>query len=677
MIQRATYMILVVLASSVPEAPYASHLTSASLIVADRGDAAGAGRAAMPRVETLRLSENLDSHGRLGGIAVDDDGHIYVSNFHDALWKIAPDGTVETLTRSLRGSSGVAIDMNGDVLQASFADHTISKISRTGEVETLVDQGLAAPVGLAVSAAGEVFVCNCGNDTISKVATDGTVSTFASGELFACPNGITFDDHGNLYVVNFNNDHVVRVEPSGKISILATLPGRESAAPRRAEGKTQGGAEQQRRSEVEARTRSPAEEQQDSGGEAVEPIGNAHIAFARGSLFVTRIRTNRIYRVSLDGDTSLFAGTGELGFEDGPASQATLARPNGIATDPDGATLWFNNLAGEWRGQDETSIVVRSLRLGDDVDVESPMAVRRTGNGHEVLRARATAAGPAIESISIPVADMVFDALAAGPEDGEPVILLHGFPETSYAFRHQLAALAEAGYRTVAPDQRGYSPEARPSAVAEYAMGNLVGDVAGFADALGFETFHLVGHDWGGAVAWVFAASFPARVRTLTVLSTPHVRAFGRALADPDDDQAERSAYFEVFSAADAEERFLANDAAFLRSILGGLDQEAVEVYVSALGTPEAIGAALNWYRASGVGRGSTSAAVLTITVPTLYLWGTEDSAFGRGAAEATAEFVAGPYRFEILEGHGHWLMERATVRVNELLLAHLARDSR
>ena len=137
----------------------------------------------------------------------------------------------------------------------------------------------------------------------------------------------------------------------------------------------------------------------------------------------------------------------------------------------------------------------------------------------------AVASGPAVradtlEHLVIAAEGMEFRALAAGPADGRLVLLLHGFPETGYTWRRQLEALGRAGYRAVAPDQRGYSPGARPDSVAAYGMSRLVGDVLAIATALGRERFDLVGHDWGGAVAWVVATAAPARVRTLTVLST-------------------------------------------------------------------------------------------------------------------------------------------------------------
>ncbi|MEA3055414.1 MAG: hypothetical protein QOD30_846, partial [Actinomycetota bacterium] len=132
--------------------------------------------------------------------------------------------------------------------------------------------------------------------------------------------------------------------------------------------------------------------------------------------------------------------------------------------------------------------------------------------------------------MQIAVGENTFEARVAGPDDGEPVLLLHGFPQTSYSWRAQLEALGAAGYRAIAPDQRGYSPGARPTEVEAYAIEHLVADVVGMADALGLERFDLVGHDWGAAVAWATAITRPDRVRSLAALSVPHPDAFRRAL---------------------------------------------------------------------------------------------------------------------------------------------------
>ncbi len=285
-----------------------------------------------------------------------------------------------------------------------------------------------------------------------------------------------------------------------------------------------------------------------------------------------------------------------------------------------------------------------------------------------------------LEQIQIPVGDFVFDGLAAGPADGQLVLFLHGFPQTSLSYRDQLRAVGAAGYRAVAFDQRGYSAGARPDDFAEYAVPNLVGDVLGVADALGAATFHLVGHDWGGALVWVLGAVAPDRVRSLTVLSTPHISALAAERADPDSEQSQRSSYFDLFSSEGAEAGFLANDAAGLRGMYASLDPAAAQAYVDVLGTPEALRAALAWYRAAfgqpsqtGAGPGPSSPPV---TVSTVYVFGTDDVAFSWASAERTGEFVDGPYRLVALEGADHWLPEGESDAVTRIILGHLSERS-
>jgi pimeloyl-ACP methyl ester carboxylesterase len=150
-----------------------------------------------------------------------------------------------------------------------------------------------------------------------------------------------------------------------------------------------------------------------------------------------------------------------------------------------------------------------------------------------------------VEPLQIPARRLVFDALAAGPPTGELMLLLHGFPQTSACWTPLLETLAAAGYRAVAPDQRGYAPKARPTTVRAYRMPELVTDVLAPADRLGAGTFHLVGHDWGGVVAWRLAGQQPDRLAILTAISTPHPRAFARALVAGT--QGLRSAYIPLF----------------------------------------------------------------------------------------------------------------------------------
>ncbi len=264
---------------------------------------------------------------------------------------------------------------------------------------------------------------------------------------------------------------------------------------------------------------------------------------------------------------------------------------------------------------------------------------------------------------------LVFDALAAGPPDGELVLLLHGFPQSSATWTAQLEALGQAGYRAVAPDQRGYSPGARPEGHENYRIGHLVDDVLAMADRLGSERFHVVGHDWGAVVAWHLAGRHGCRVRSLTALSVPHPIAFATALASPGTDQRHRSSYIALFRQVDLAENALLGGGLVALLETSGYPLDIGEC-VERMSEPGALTGALNWYRAVDV---SLVTGVRGITVPTMFVWSTDDLALGREGAEATADHVDGPYRFEVLEGVSHWIPEEVPELLSRLLLEHLA----
>ena len=276
----------------------------------------------------------------------------------------------------------------------------------------------------------------------------------------------------------------------------------------------------------------------------------------------------------------------------------------------------------------------------------------------------------------IPTRDgLVFDAWLAGPADGALVLMLHGYPQSRHSWRAQLPALAAAGYRALAPDQRGYSPGARPdpAQLGNYRYEQLIQDAIDIATACTGPTarFHLVGHDWGGQVAWGVADRHPQRLASLTILSRPHPSAFARALQDPAGDQRHRSRHHRAFLDPQTGTLLLADGARRLRARLAeaGVPAEAIEGYLSVLGTPEALEAALAWYRANEGLRANLGA----IRVPTLYLWGDADQSVGRAAAEGTPDCVSAPCRFEVLPGIGHFASDECPAQVNTLLLAHLA----
>lgn len=267
---------------------------------------------------------------------------------------------------------------------------------------------------------------------------------------------------------------------------------------------------------------------------------------------------------------------------------------------------------------------------------------------------------------------MVFDVLSAGPKDGEPVLLLNGFPEFKEMWTAQLQALASAGYRAVALDQRGYSPGARPAEVSAYQVWPLVADVLAVADAFRFGRFHLVGHDWGGCVAWTVASLHPDRLKSLTSFSTPHTAALHRFAQDGD--QKQRLVYVDLFRTPQvAESTFLGNGAEVLRGVYQGMvPPERVDLFVHRLSEPGALTAVFNWYRALEPGILLVPLAG-RVTVPTAYVWSDRDMALGPDAAWATASWVDAPYRFESWPGLTHWIPEEAPDRSNRFLLSHLA----
>jgi pimeloyl-ACP methyl ester carboxylesterase len=238
--------------------------------------------------------------------------------------------------------------------------------------------------------------------------------------------------------------------------------------------------------------------------------------------------------------------------------------------------------------------------------------------------------------------------------------------------------LARAGLRAVAPSQRGYSPGARPPAneTANYTFDLLMQDAMNIAAACGAARgkFHLVGHDWGGSIAWGIADKYPERLASLTVLSRPHPNAFNRALALPDGEQARRSRHHRAFLEPDAGAHVLADGARWLRErhAAAGVPASATAEHLTVIGNPATMEGALAWYRA----RGAIRSPLGPIRVPTLYIWGDADDSVGRVAAEGTGEFVTAPYRFEVLAGGGHFVAEQMAERVCELLLEHVKANS-
>ncbi len=265
---------------------------------------------------------------------------------------------------------------------------------------------------------------------------------------------------------------------------------------------------------------------------------------------------------------------------------------------------------------------------------------------------------------------LTFDVSESGPEEGRLVIALHGFPEDRLAWKDVAGRLADTGVRTLAPDQRGYSPGARPEGRDAYRVAKLAADVIALADAAGADRFDVVGHDWGAVVAWHLAVRHAERVRTLTALSVPHTAAFLAAILHST--QALHSTYMAFFQLPRVPERMLAvRRGALFRSALvrSGLDPSSAERYARRAADPTSLTGPLNWYRAAVLDRREDLGPS---TVPTLFVWGAGDRFVTRAAAERCGAHVTGPYRFVALEGATHWLPTGSAGDVAPLVLEHL-----
>jgi pimeloyl-ACP methyl ester carboxylesterase len=253
---------------------------------------------------------------------------------------------------------------------------------------------------------------------------------------------------------------------------------------------------------------------------------------------------------------------------------------------------------------------------------------------------------------------------------GSPVVLLHGFPDSSRVWRRQVPALVAAGMRVIAPDLRGFGASDRPKEVEEYAVGRSIADVVAMLDQLDVERIRLVGHDWGAGVAWALAAFVPERVERLVVMSVGHPNT----LREPSIEQREKAWYQLLFQFTDVAEALIERDDwKLFRQMLNGAGD--FDHYLVDLSRPGALTAGLNWYRANArpdqeLGRSPSFPAV---SAPTLGLWSSGDRYLTEDGMRDSGSHVAGPWRYERIEGASHWLQLDAADQVNELLIEFLA----
>ena len=262
---------------------------------------------------------------------------------------------------------------------------------------------------------------------------------------------------------------------------------------------------------------------------------------------------------------------------------------------------------------------------------------------------------------------MELRAVDSGPADGEPVVLLHGFPQRASSWDRVTPLLHADGLRTIALDQRGYCASARPRGRRAYRISELIGDVIALLDTAGLADAHVVGHDWGAAVAWGLAGNHPERVRSLTAVSVPHPAAFLKAMVVSD--QLLRSWYMGFFQLPLLPELVLTSSGPLpTRALAGmGMTREMIERYRSEMVTDGAVRGGLGWYRALPFA--SPRGATARVRVPTTFVWSDNDAALGRGGAELTERYVDADYRFLEMNGVSHWIPDERPVELAEAIV--------
>lgn len=267
---------------------------------------------------TIRaLTAVIEGH-QVGGVTVDLIGNIYVADFGDTVLKITPEGEQHELASGFYGSSGNAIDADGNLLQANFYGNSITRVDRAGHTTPFVTSGLSGPVGLAIQRqTGDVYVANCSGNSIARVTARGGVSTFAKSYLFRCPNGVAFDRDGNLYVVNYSDNRMLKIDTTGIVAPFAT----------------------------------------------VSTKGLGHLCFTDDRFYVTAHESHEIYEVTLGGAVKRILGNGERGVVDGAGMTARLSFPNGIGCSPYPHRLYINEYVNDTAESLPRRAIVREILL--------------------------------------------------------------------------------------------------------------------------------------------------------------------------------------------------------------------------------------------------------------------------------------------------------------------------
>ncbi len=265
--------------------------------------------------------------------------------------------------------------------------------------------------------------------------------------------------------------------------------------------------------------------------------------------------------------------------------------------------------------------------------------------------------------------NLIFTCRVGGlKNNGETVVLLHGFPETSHMWKGLIKLLSQNGFNVIAPDQRGYSSGARPKRIEDYKIGMLSKDVIDIVNAFGSEKFHLVGHDWGAAVGWALSAFHRDKIISYTALSVPHLDSFGNAIKN-DKVQKKKSYYMDLFKIQYLPEfYFKIFNYRYLRKLWTSSNQNEIDSYIEVFSQDNALKSALNWYRATNL---EGSRQIGDIFVPTLMIYGTNDMAIGVQGVDETEKYMKSFYSLKKINA-SHWLIQESFDFVSNEILNHL-----
>lgn len=264
--------------------------------------------------------------------------------------------------------------------------------------------------------------------------------------------------------------------------------------------------------------------------------------------------------------------------------------------------------------------------------------------------------------------ELSFDLIDSGPLEGEAVVLLHGFPETAQCWDQVRVQLNASGFRTFAPNQRGYSLDARPEGRQAYRMQELLQDLDLLIDQIN-QPVHLVGHDWGAIVAWEYAMHYPKKLKNLVVLSVPHPGAFLRALLASD--QLFKSYYIGLFQLPKLPELLFEKFPKIGLGLLknSGMTKQQLEIFKTEMLEQGRLSYSLNWYRALPFN--ARFQRFDPVTVPTLFIGGTQDVAISDAGIKLNQRYVQAPYREVMLEAN-HWLPVQQAAVVSQLILGQI-----